>query len=76
MGTFDGNVEEGRRGTHRVSQTDHGKASAADSRRDVGDAQGGNIARSCGNTVGNDLYREMTGNHGTVGGVTTTIRSL
>ena len=29
-----------------------------------------------GNAVGNDLYRETSGNRGTVGGVTTTIRSV
>ena len=42
-----------------------------DSRRDMGDARGRSSEESGGNTVGNDLYRETTGNYGTVGGVAT-----
>ena len=76
VGPFGGNVEEGRRGTHRFPHTDHGEASAADRRREVGDAQGVSSAGSGRNAVGNDLYRETTGNRGTVGGVTTNIRSM
>ena len=50
--------------------------SVADIRRDVGYARGRSSAGSGGNTVGNDLYRDMAGNCGTVGGVTTDIRSV
>ena len=42
-------------------------------RRDVGDAWGIRSAGGNGIAVGNDLYREMAGNCGTVGGVTPTI---
>ena len=42
----------------------------------MGDAQGGSITGSGGNTVVNYIYRETTGNRGTVGGVTTDIRSV
>ena len=76
MGPFGGNGEEGRRVTYRVPQTYHGEASVGDRRRDVGDACGGSSARSVRNAVDDDLYREMTGNCGTVGGVMNDIRSV
>ena len=40
------------------------------------DARGGISAGSGQNAVINDLYRETSGNHGTVGGVMTNIRSV
>ena len=54
---FGGNVEEGRRGTHRFHQTYNGEAIVEDKRWDVGDARGRSIAERSGNTVGDDLYR-------------------
>ena len=56
-----------------VPQTDHREASTMVRRQDVGDSRGGGSAVSSGNVVGDDLYGEMAVNHGTVGGVTTTI---
>ena len=73
MDPFIRNVEEVRRGTHRLPQTDHREESAGDRRRDVGDAQGGSSAGSGGNSVGDDLYMETAGNRGKVVGVTTGI---
>ena len=40
------------------------------------DVRGRSSARGGGNTVGDDLHREKTGNRGTVGGITTDIRSV
>ena len=48
----------------------------ADRRNDVGDARGGSIAGSSRNSVRDDLNKDMAGNRGTVGGVTTIIRIL
>ena len=76
MGSFGENVEEGRRGTHRVPQMDRGEASASDRRQDVVDARGGSSAESGRNAVSNDLYRETTGNRITVSDVTTNILSV
>ena len=42
----------------------------------MGDARGRSSAGSGGNAVGDDLYRETTGNCGTVGDITTNIRSM
>ena len=52
---------------------DHGEASATNMIRYMGDAWGRSSAGSGGNTVGNDIYRETSGNRGTVGGFTTNI---
>ena len=38
-------------GTHGITQTDDGESSTTDSRRDVGDAQGGSSAGSSRNEV-------------------------
>ena len=46
VGPFGNNGEEGRIGTHRLPQTDHVEVSAANSRWDVGDAQGRSITGS------------------------------
>ena len=73
MVPFGGNVEEVRRSTHRLPQTDHGEASAADRIWDVGDVWGRISARSVRNAVGNELYMDTAGNCGTVGGVMTNI---
>ena len=51
-----------------LSDTDRGEASAADSRRDMVDAQVGISSGSSNNSVVDDLHRDMTGNRGTVGG--------
>ena len=37
-------------------------------RQDVEDAQGGRNSGGSGNIVGDDLHRDLAGNHGTVGG--------
>ena len=76
MGPLSGNLEEGIRGTHRIPQTYQREARAADIRRDMGDSQGRSSAGSGGNAVGDDLYRDMAGNRGTVGGITTNIQSV
>ena len=73
---FSDNREEGRRDLHRIPQTYHGEAISIDSRLDVGDAWGGSSAGSGRNVVGDDLYEETAGNHGTVGGVTTDIQIM
>ena len=76
MGPFGGNGEEFRRVTHRVPKIYHGEASAADRRQNVGYARGGSSAGSGGNVFGDVLYREMSGNRDTVGGVMTNIQSV
>ena len=76
VGPFGGNVEEGRRGTHRLTQKDHGEASVADRIQDVGYAWGGISAGSDRNAVIDYLYMETAGNCVTVGGVTADTRSL
>ena len=65
MVNFDVNSEEGRRITHGFYQTYHREASAADIRRDMGDARVGSSAGSGSNIVRNGLYRETTDNRGT-----------
>ena len=62
VGTFSGNGEEGRSGTHRLPQTDHGEVSAADRRRDVGDDWGGSSVGSVRNAVGDDLIGRRQAN--------------
>ena len=42
----------------------------------MGDARGESSAGRGGNAVGDDLYREMAGNCGTVGGITTDVQSV
>ena len=42
----------------------------------MGDVCGRSSVGSIRNAVGNDLYRETSGNHGTMGGVTTYILKL
>ena len=76
LGPFGGNGEKGRRSTHDFSQTNHGEVSAADSRRDIGDALGRSSAGSGRNTAVNELYMETTSNRDTVGGVATNIQSV
>ena len=55
VGPFGGNGEEVRRSTHRVPQKEHGEASEADARQDMGDARGRISAGSGGNAVGDDI---------------------
>ena len=61
------------KGTHGVSATDHGETSEEISRQDMGDAGGGSRKRGSGNPVGEDIHRETTGNHGSVGDATSLI---
>ena len=68
--TFGGNREEVRGHTNRVSKVDHRETIATDSRRDMEDSQGGSSTGSGNNSVGNDLHRKTTGNHGKAGGIT------
>ena len=65
--------DEGGRDTHWVTLEDHGEASAAVRRRDVGITWGGRGMGGSGNAVVDDLHREATGNCGTVGGAKYTI---
>ena len=76
LGPFGENGEEGRRITHRFSQSYHSEARSAGSRQDMGDTRDNSSAGSGWDTVGNDLYTEMTGNRGKVGDVATDIRSV
>ena len=76
VGPFGSHGEEGRRNTHIVPQTDQGEARSAVSIWDVRDARGGRSTGSSGNSVENDLYKETSGNRGTVGGVMATIQSV
>ena len=76
VGTFGGNGKEDRRVTQRVPHKYHGETIVADRRREVGDDRGGSSAESDENAVDDDLYGKTTGNCGTVGGVTTDIRSV
>ena len=76
VGHFGVNGEKGRVGTYGILQTYHGDAIMEDSRRDVGDARGRSSAGNGGNTVSDDIYKETSGNRGTVGGLTTNIRSV
>ena len=75
VGTFGGNGEESRRAAHRFTHTYHREVSAEDRRRYVGEAQDPSSAGRGRNSVNNDLYKETSGNHGTVGGVTNTTQS-
>ena len=76
MGIFGGNGEEVIRGIHRVPQIYHREASATDRRLNVGDAQGKSSAGNSENAISDDLNKETAGNCGTMGGVTSTIRSV
>ena len=73
MGPIGGDVEDGGWDAHRVSETNHGEAGAAEVRRDVGYYQGGSSAESGGNPVVNDLHRKKTGYGGTVSGTVANI---
>ena len=73
MGTFGINGKEGREYTNRVPETDHGEAIEAVRRKDTGDAGDRSRTRGSGNTVGEDLHRETTGNRGAVSGATSLI---
>ena len=68
MGYFSVNGKEGRGDTHGVPVTDHGEASEAIRRRDMGDDGGGRHMRGSRKPVGEDLNRETAGNRGAVGG--------
>ena len=76
VGNFGSNVEEGGRDAHRVPHKYLREESLVGRIQYVGHTRFGRSARGSGNKVGNDLHREMTGNRGTVGGATTTIRSV
>ena len=76
MGPLGSNIEEERRVTHGLPQKNHGEVSAADRRKDEGDAQGTSSLGNGGNAVGDDLYRETVGNRGIVDGATTNIQSV
>ena len=65
---FGSDGEEGASHTKGFSKADHGEAGAEEVRSDVGDSQGRISAGSGGNSVIKNLYRETTGDGGTVGG--------
>ena len=67
MGHFGVNGKEGRGDTHGVPATDHGEASKAIRRREMGDARATRRTRGSSNPVGKDLHRETAGNCGSVG---------
>ena len=67
MGTIDGGGEYGVGDSHRVSETNHGEAGAAEGRWDVGDSKGGSSEGSGSNPVLNDLHWNKTDDCGTVG---------
>ena len=68
LGTFGSDGEEVGGHKHRFYEEDHGETGAAEGRHEMGDTQGISSAGSVGNSVGNELYRETTGEGGTVGG--------
>ena len=70
MGHFGVNGKEGIGDTHGVPATDHGEASKAIRRREMGDAGAARRTRCSSNPVGDDLHRETSGNCGSVGGDT------
>ena len=67
---FSSKGEDDRRDTHRVTQTDNEEASVTVRRWEVGNDRGGSSGGSSRSAVGNELYRETTGNRVTVGGIT------
>ena len=71
VGTIGGN-----RDTHGVSDTYNKEASAMDSRRDMGDNQGGSSTGSYRKSVGDKIHRETTWKYGTVGGVADNLLSV
>ena len=76
VGPLSGHGEEVGRNTHLVPLAYHREASALVRRRDVGNPWGGRRMGGSGNAVRDDLQREAAGNHGTVGGATSTIWSV
>ena len=76
MGHFNDNGEKGRGDIDRVPLSDHGEASKAANIWDIGDAWGRRRTRGSGNTVGRDLHRKTSGNLGSVGGATFSIRGV
>ena len=56
LGTFSGNGEECTGHIHGVSEIDYGEAIATDSRRNMGDDQGGSSVGSGRNSVVDDLH--------------------
>ena len=73
MGPFGVNGKEDRGGAHRVPTNDHREERKAIRRWDMGDARGRRHTRGSRNPVGQDLYRETSGNLVTVGGATSLI---
>ena len=73
VGPFGDIGEEGGRDTHWVPSADHGEASEAVKRWDMGDAWGGRRTAGSGNSVREDLHRYTVGNRGSVGGATSSI---
>ena len=73
MGPFGVNGEEGRGYTHIVTATDYVEASEVVRRQDMGYCRGGSRTRGRGNTVNEDLHRDMAGNYSSVGGSTSLI---
>ena len=70
VGPFVVNNKEVREGTHGVPATDHGEASEASRRQDMGDAGGRRRTRGIRDLVGEDPHRETVGNRGAVSGAT------
>ena len=72
-GSFRINFKDGRGDTYGVPATDHGEASEAIRRQEMGDSGGGRSTRGSGNPVVKDLHIETEGNRGAVSGATSLI---
>ena len=73
VGPFGVNGEEEGGDTRGVTAADHGEASEAIRRGEMGDAGGGRHTGGSGNPVNTDLHRETAGKRGAVGGATSLI---
>ena len=73
LGFVGGNVENGGRDKHRISDTNHRKAGTLEGRRDVGYNEGGGSEGSGRNPVVNNLHHTKTGDSGTVCGAAANI---
>ena len=71
-----GNVDNGGRGTHRVSEKNHGEVGASEGRRYMVDTSYEGSAGGVGNSVRNNLHQKNSGDSSTVGGAAGNIRGM
>ena len=76
LGPVNSNGENGVRKTHRILDTNHGEAGAAEGRRYVVYTIRKGSEGSGGNLLGNNLHRTKTGESGTMGGTADDIQGL